>query len=43
LNELLTELNLGGAKQFNELNRTHWAVKRVDLLDELSSAHIALF
>ena len=30
-------------KQFNELNRTHWAVKRVDLLDELSSAHIALF
>ena len=43
LNELLTELSLGGAKQFNELNRTHWAVKRVDLLDELSSAHIALF
>ena len=42
LNELLTELGLGGVKRFNELNRTHWAVKRVDLLDELSSAHIGL-
>jgi len=43
LNELLDELCLGGAKCFNELNRTHWAVKRVDLLDELASAKIDLF
>lgn len=43
LNELLDELGLGGAKCSNELNRTHWAVKRVDLLDELTSARIDLF
>lgn len=42
-NELLEELCLGGAKCFNELNRTHWAIKRVDLLDELTSAKIDLF
>jgi len=43
LNELLEELYLGGAKCFNELNRTHWAIKKVDLLEELTLAKIDLF
>jgi hypothetical protein len=42
LNELLMELNLGGTNRFNELNHTHWAVKRVDLMDELNAAGISL-
>lgn len=40
MNELLTELNIAGSTRFNELNHTHWAIKRVDLLDKLSTAHI---
>jgi len=43
LNGLLEELCLIGASCFNELNRTHWAIKRVNLFEELSDAHIDLF
>ena len=28
LNELLEELQLIGDNRFNEMNRTHWAIKR---------------
>jgi len=38
LNELLDELGLYGNQHFNELNRTHWAIKRVDLIQELYEA-----
>lgn len=38
LNELLDELGLYGNQHFNELNRTHWSIKRVDLIQELYEA-----
>ena len=37
---LLEELGLWGNRNFNELNRTHWAIKRVDLIQELYEAGI---
>ena len=37
LNEFKEEFGLSGF-QFNELNRTHWAIKRRDLIEELSEA-----
>ena len=40
LNELLDELGLTGNNAFNELNRTHWAIKRVDLIQELYEANL---
>ena len=40
LNELLDELGLYGNSSFNELNRTHWAIKRVDLIQELYEANL---
>ena len=40
LNELLDELGLIGDNRFNELNRTHWAIKRVDLIQELYEANL---
>lgn len=40
LNELLDELGLIGDQRFNELNRTHWAIKRVDLIQELYEANL---
>lgn len=42
LNELLEELDLSGNDKFNELNRTHWAVKNVDLVHELAQAGISV-
>lgn len=38
LNELLGELALEGKSNINELHRTHWSIKQVDLLKELSIA-----
>lgn len=38
VNELLDELGLYGNNSFNELNRTHWAIKRADLIQELYEA-----
>ena len=40
LNELLDELGLIGNNAFNELNRTHWSIKRVDLIQELYEANL---
>ena len=40
LNELLDELGLHGNHAFNELNRTHWSIKRVDLIQELYEANL---
>ena len=40
LNEMLDELGLIGDQHFNELNRTHWAIKRVDLIQELYEANL---
>lgn len=40
LNEMLDELGLVGNNRFNELNRTHWAIKRVDLIQELYEANL---
>ena len=42
LNELAFELALGKASSFNELNRTHWAIKRVNLIEELRKAGISV-
>jgi hypothetical protein len=42
LNGLLEELGLKGTDVFNELNRTHWAIKRVDLIQELLEANIQI-
>lgn len=35
LNEALFELDLRGTGSFNEFNRTHWCIKRIDLIGEL--------
>lgn len=40
LNELNEELAISAHKAYSELNRTHWAIKRVDLITELSEAGI---
>jgi len=42
LNELAFELALGKASSFNELNRTHWAIKRVNLIEELRKVGIGV-
>ena len=42
LNELAFELALGSAASYNELNRTHWAIKRVNLIEELRAAGISV-
>lgn len=35
LNEALFELDIIGTDSFNEFNRTHWCIKKVDLIEEL--------
>lgn len=40
INVLLDELGIVGNASFNELNRTHWSIKRVDLIQELYEANI---
>lgn len=42
LNEIAFELAFGKAASFNELNRTHWAIKRVNLIEELRAAGISV-
>ena len=43
LNDLAFELNLGRASSYNELNRTHWAIKRINLVEELKNKGIRVF
>ena len=40
INDLLAELQLDGNDKFNELNRTHWSIKRCDLIEELLEAGV---
>lgn len=42
LNEIAFKLALGKAASFNELNRTHWAIKRVNLIEELRAEGISV-
>lgn len=42
LNECLEELGLVGNNRFNELNRTHWSIKRCDLIQELLEAGVQI-
>ncbi len=42
LNEQCFELGIGGAKSFNELNRTHWALKQINLIEALQKAGVQI-
>lgn len=43
LNNIASELGLGRASSFNELNRTHWAIKKINLVEALRDAGISVF
>ena len=43
LNELLFELGLQGNEHFNELNRMHWAIKKIDMVQVLKENGIQVF
>ena len=43
LNNIASRLSIGGARSFNELSRTHWAIKRVNLVEELATAGCRVF
>ena len=43
LNEIASDLSLGQAPLANELNDTHWTIKRVNLLDALSAIGMSVF
>ena len=42
LNEIIFQLAIEGTTSFNELNRTHWAIKRLNLIEELRAAGISV-
>ena len=42
LNELARNLALKGTPTFNELSRTHWTIKRINLIEELRAAGITV-
>lgn len=42
LNEIAFNLAINGASSFNELNRTHWAIKHINLIEELKDAGISV-
>lgn len=41
--DLAAELCIGGAKAYNELSRTHWAIKRINLVEVLEKAGYRVF
>lgn len=43
LNEACFELDMGGDSSFNELNRTHWSIKKIDLLAELRELGLQVY
>lgn len=43
LNELASDLAIKGASKCNELNRTHWTIKQVNLIEVLKGAGINTF
>ena len=42
LNEIMLKLAIKGSSSFNELNRTHWTIKRINLIEELRAAGISV-
>lgn len=42
LNEIASKIVIHGASSFNELNRTHWAIKRLNLIEELRAVGISV-
>ncbi|WP_435645070.1 hypothetical protein [Butyricicoccus porcorum] len=40
INELQDELGIIGNRSYSELNRTHWSIKRADLIQELYEAQV---
>jgi len=42
LNEIMLNLAIKGSSSFNELNRTHWTIKRINLIEELRAAGISV-
>ena len=42
LNEIMLRLAIRGSSSFNELNRTHWTIKRINLIKELRAAGISV-
>ena len=42
LNEIIFQLAISGTTSFNELDRTHWAIKRVNLIEELRAVGISV-
>lgn len=42
INDIHEELEIPANKGYSELNRTHWAIKRVDLIQELLEAGIQI-
>ncbi len=43
LNERAFDFAIRGASAFNELNRTHWTIKRINVVEELRSVGIGCF
>ena len=43
LNNIVSELGINPAKARNEFDHTHWAIKKVNLLEELERADIHVF
>ena len=43
LNDIMFNLAIKGKPSYNELNRTHWAIKRINLIEELRAAGISVF
>lgn len=42
LNEQCFELGICGTRSFNELNRTHWALKQINLIEALQKAGVQI-
>lgn len=42
LNVIAFNLAISGTSSFNELNRTHWAIKKINLVEELRYAGISI-
>ncbi len=43
LNELASELGIEGTSSFNELNRMHWAIKKINMVEVLREAGLRVF
>ena len=42
LNHMITELDLQGNEKVNELDRTHWSIKNVNIVEELKLKGVSL-